>query len=69
MRNLELERLHKKLTYLEGLTKEEKEWLEITYGSNQASIIIHIRNRGNSVVTHIETRIESLKDRIDQRIK
>jgi hypothetical protein len=41
MRNLELERLHKKLTYLEGPTKEEKEWLEITYSSNQASIIIH----------------------------
>jgi hypothetical protein len=75
MRNLELERLHKKLTYLEGPTKEEKEWLELTYGSNQASIIIHgtshvrneMRNRGNSGVTHIKTRIESLEDRIDHR--
>jgi hypothetical protein len=36
-RNLEL-KLQKKLTYLEGPTKEEKEWLELTYGSNQANI-------------------------------
>lgn len=71
IRNLELEKLQKKLTYLEGPTEKEKEWLELTYGSNQASIIIHkmfcIRNqsRGNG---HIETRIESLEDRINQRI-
>lgn len=71
IRNLELEKLQKKLTYLEGPTKKEKEWLELTYGSNQASIIIHkmscIRNqsRGNG---HLETRIESLEDRINQRI-
>ena len=75
MRNLELERLHEKLTYLEGPTKKEKEWLDLTYGSNHASIIIHstshirneMQNKENCVVTHIETRIESLKDRIDQR--
>jgi hypothetical protein len=72
IRNLELERLQKKLTYLEGPSRKEKEWLEITYGSNQASTIIyrtsHVRkdmqNRKNS---HIGARIESLKDRIDQQ--
>jgi hypothetical protein len=71
IRSLELDKLLKKLTYLEGPTEKEKEWLKSTYGSNQASIIIHkmscIRkqSRGNG---HIETRIESLEDRINQRI-
>jgi hypothetical protein len=73
IRNLELERLQKKLTYLEGPTKKEKEWLELTYGSNQASIIIHstslirneMQNRENS---NIEKRIESLMDRINERM-
>ena len=76
MRNLELERLHNKLTYLEVPTKKEKEWLELTYGSNQASIIIHstsrirnkMRNRRNSVITHIKARMESLEDRINQQM-
>lgn len=72
IRNLELERLQKKLTYLEGPSRKEKEWLELTYGSNQASIIIHetsntrnkTQNRKNN---HIEKRMESIEDRINEK--
>ena len=76
LRNLELERIHKTLTYLRGPTKEEKEWLELTYGSNYTSIIIHdttrIRNerwnKEKHALTQIKRRIESLEDRINQQI-
>ncbi len=72
IRNLELERLQKKLTYLEGPSRKEKEWLELTYGSSQASIIIHrtshIRNKTqNRKNNHIEERVESLEDRINEK--
>jgi hypothetical protein len=55
---------------------EEKEWLEVTYGSNYASIIVYDRTRIRNerwkkekhALTQIEGRIESLEDRINQQI-
>jgi hypothetical protein len=76
VRNLELERLDKKLTTLRGPTEEEKKWLELTYGSNYASIIVHDATRTRNgrwnkrkyALTQIEKRIESLENRINQQI-
>jgi hypothetical protein len=77
--DLEFEMLQKKWSYLEGPSKEEKEWLKLAYGDNEASMIIHDvsrfrkeyrkkNNNNNEHLAHMKVRIETLQDRIDQRI-
>jgi hypothetical protein len=77
--DLELERLLKKINYVEQPSEKEKEWLKFEYGGNAASIIIHKASRFrkgfimknkkvNGDVTRIQRRIEGLDDRINQRI-
>jgi hypothetical protein len=77
--DLELERLLKKISYVEQPSEKEKEWLKFEYGDNAASIFIHNASRFrkgfimnnkkvNGDVTRIQRPIEGLDDRINQRI-
>jgi hypothetical protein len=77
--DLEFERLRKKITYAEQPSEKEKEWLKFVYGGNVASMIIHKASRSrkefimknkkvNGDIARIQRQIESLDDRINQRI-
>jgi hypothetical protein len=78
--DLEFERLRKKITYVEQLSEEEKEWLKFVYGDNAASIVIYKASRYrrsfimknkkvNEDIARIQQRlIKGLDYRIKQRV-
>jgi len=77
--DLELERLLKKITYVEQPSEREKEWLKFVYGHNAASKVIFKASRSrkgfimknkkvNGDIARMQRRIEGLDDRINERI-